>query len=171
MNYHLINAVAAVAGPYLSGRDVEPAEIPAILALIADGLVAAGARHPAVTVPVPANGDTAALRAGAEDWAAPGLCAAPGAPDGTTLPCVPVSQSYTDDYIICLEDGTKLKTLKRHLMAKFNLTPEAYRRKWNLPDDYPMVAPGYAKVRSELARRGGLGKAIQPNPAGLRRAS
>ena len=72
-------------------------------------------------------------------------------------PAVPIKKSVTDDYIVCLEDGKKLKMLKRHLMTHYNMTPEDYRRKWNLPSDYPMVAPNYAKQRRELAKKIGLG--------------
>jgi predicted transcriptional regulator len=74
------------------------------------------------------------------------------------VPAVPVRKSITPDYIVCLEDGRKLKSLKRHLLAAFGLTPEAYREKWGLPKDYPMVAPNYAAARSELAKRIGLGQ-------------
>ncbi len=73
-------------------------------------------------------------------------------------PAVPIRRSVTDDYIICLEDGKKLKMLKRHLMTHYNMTPEQYRQRWNLPIDYPMVAPNYAKARSELAKQMGLGQ-------------
>ena len=73
-------------------------------------------------------------------------------------PAVSVKKSVTDDYVICLEDGRKFKSLKRHLASAYGLTPEQYRAKWNLPKDYPMVAPSYASKRSELARRIGLGR-------------
>ena len=74
------------------------------------------------------------------------------------VPAVPVRKSVTPDTIICLEDGKKFKSLKRHLRTTYNLTPEEYRTKWNLPHDYPMVAPNYAKARSELAKTMGLGQ-------------
>ena len=73
-------------------------------------------------------------------------------------PAVPVRDSITDEYLVCLEDGAKLKMLKRHLRTHYDLTPEQYRAKWNLPLDYPMVAPGYAKRRSKFAKSMGLGK-------------
>ena len=82
------------------------------------------------------------------------------------VPAVPVRKSIMPDYIICLEDGRKLKSLKRHLLAAFGLTPEAYREKWGLPTDYPMVAPNYAAARSEMAKRIGLGqmrKVVKPS--------
>ena len=72
-------------------------------------------------------------------------------------PAVPIKKSILPDYIVCLEDGKKLKMLKRHLRTAFNLTPAEYRGKWNLPSDYPMVAPNYAKQRSRLAKQIGLG--------------
>lgn len=73
-------------------------------------------------------------------------------------PAVPIRASIKPDYLVCLEDGKKLRMLKRHLMVNFNLTPEAYRAKWNLPRDYPMVAPSYAARRRELALQIGLGR-------------
>jgi len=73
-------------------------------------------------------------------------------------PAVPVRRSVTPDFIVCLEDGRKLKMLKRHLRTTYNMTPEDYRAKWGLPADYPMVAPNYAKQRSDFAKRIGLGK-------------
>ncbi len=73
-------------------------------------------------------------------------------------PAVSVARSIKDDYIVCLEDGAKLKMLKRYIRTRFNLTPDEYRQKWKLPSDYPMVAPAYARRRSDLAREIGLGK-------------
>lgn len=84
-------------------------------------------------------------------------------------PAVPVKKSITDDYLICLEDGKKFKSLKRHLQQAFGLSPEEYRSKWGLARDYPMVAPGYAAKRSQLAKESGLGsdrrKPAAPPPA------
>ncbi len=73
-------------------------------------------------------------------------------------PAVPIDKSITPDFVICLEDGKKLKMLKRYLRTHFNLTPEDYRRKWGLPADYPMTAPNYSKKRSRVAKSTGLGK-------------
>lgn len=89
-------------------------------------------------------------------------------------PAVPVKKSIGPDYIICLEDGKKFKSLKRHLRTKYDMSPEDYRAKWGLPVDYPMVAPNYAAARSELAKKMGLGqqraKAIAtPAPAPAKR--
>ncbi|TSD83931.1 MucR family transcriptional regulator, partial [Mycobacterium sp. KBS0706] len=81
-------------------------------------------------------------------------------------PAVPVRKSVTPDYIVCLEDGKKLKMLKRHLQAAYNMSPDEYRERWGLPADYPMVAPNYAKQRSTLAKSIGLGtrRAAEPPP-------
>ena len=76
-------------------------------------------------------------------------------------PAVSIRSSVKPDYIVCLEDGKKLKMLKRHLMTHYNMTPDEYRQRWNLPADYPMVAPNYAEKRRELAKKIGLGR--KPN--------
>jgi predicted transcriptional regulator len=73
-------------------------------------------------------------------------------------PAVPIRKSITPDYLICLEDGKKLKMLKRHLRSTYNMTPDDYRQKWSLPADYPMVAPNYAQQRSAFAKKIGLGR-------------
>ncbi len=74
-------------------------------------------------------------------------------------PAVSVKKSITDEYLICLEDGKKFKSLKRHLRSKYDMSPEEYRERWGLPFDYPMVAPSYARQRSDLAKKMGLGQA------------
>ena len=79
-------------------------------------------------------------------------------PPETLKPAVPRKRSVTPDFIVCLEDGKKLKMLKRHIRTSYNLSPKEYRQKWGLPDDYPMVAPKYAAQRSKLAKKIGLGK-------------
>ncbi len=76
----------------------------------------------------------------------------------TLKPAVPTRKSVTSDYIICLEDGKRFKSLKRHLRTKYNMSPEEYRLKWDLGNDYPMVAPNYARARSNLAKQMGLGQ-------------
>ncbi|MDC7683576.1 MucR family transcriptional regulator [Asticcacaulis sp. BYS171W] len=86
-----------------------------------------------------------------------GLGEAP-APEAPKEPAVSVKKSISNDFIVCLEDGRKFKSLKRHLRTKYNMSPEEYRAKWNLPKDYPMVAPNYAKARSDLAKQMGLGQ-------------
>jgi predicted transcriptional regulator len=80
------------------------------------------------------------------------------APSEPPKPAVSVKKSITPDHIVCLEDGKKFKSLKRHLRTQYNMTPEQYREKWGLPPDYPMVAPNYAAARSHLAKQMGLGQ-------------
>ncbi len=84
-------------------------------------------------------------------------------------PAVPIKKSITPDYLVCLEDGRKFKSLKRHLRTKYNMSPEDYRAKWGLPKDYPMVAPNYAKARSDLAKQMGLGQGGRQTARGGRR--
>ena len=88
-----------------------------------------------------------------------------GAPEIRTdeklKPAVPISKSVTEDYIICLEDGRKLKMLKRYLRSRYDMSPDEYRRRWSLPADYPMVAPSYTERRSEFAKKIGLGKGVR----------
>lgn len=89
-------------------------------------------------------------------------------------PAVPIKKSVHNDYIICLEDGKKYKSLKRHLGVHYGLTPDEYRQKWNLPASYPMVAPSYAAARSELAKSMGLGRkkgAAKPTRRASRKTS
>jgi predicted transcriptional regulator len=81
-------------------------------------------------------------------------------------PAVPVKKSVTPDYLICLEDGKKFKSLKRHLRTEYDMSPDEYRQRWGLPPDYPMVAPSYSEARSTLAKSIGLGR--KPDPAGRR---
>jgi len=80
------------------------------------------------------------------------------APAEPLKPAVSVKKSITPEHIVCLEDGKKFKSLKRHLRTQYNMTPEQYRDKWSLPADYPMVAPNYAAARSQLAKQMGLGQ-------------
>ena len=84
-------------------------------------------------------------------------------------PAVPVRRSITPDHLVCLEDGRKFKSLKRHLRTKYNLSPEDYRAKWGLAKDYPMVAPNYARARSELAKQMGLGQGGRQAPRAKRK--
>ena len=81
--------------------------------------------------------------------------------DDRPRPAVPVSRSVTSDYIVCLEDGRKLKMLKRYLRSRYDLSPDEYRKRWSLPADYPMVAPAYTERRSEFAKKIGLGKGVR----------
>jgi predicted transcriptional regulator len=86
-----------------------------------------------------------------------GVASGAGREPERPTPAIPIKKSVTPEHIICLEDGKKLKMLKRHLKTAYNLTPEEYRERWGLPADYPMVAPNYAKQRSKLAKQIGLG--------------
>ncbi len=98
-----------------------------------------------------------------------GLSDGAGEPEPEPLkPAVPIKKSVTPEYIVCLEDGKQLKMLKRHLRTTYDMTPEEYRAKWGLPASYPMVAPNYAKQRSEFAKKIGLGK-VSAKPAGRRK--
>ncbi|WP_298913611.1 MucR family transcriptional regulator [uncultured Algimonas sp.] len=94
------------------------------------------------------------------------LAEAADAPPAATgqAPAVPIGESVTDSHLICLEDGKPYQSLKRHLRVAYGLSPEDYRRKWGLPPDYPMVAPAYARRRSALAKRAGLGKTGRNRP-------
>jgi predicted transcriptional regulator len=87
--------------------------------------------------------------------------APPPAPAERGKPAVPISRSVQEDYIVCLEDGKRLKMLKRYLRSRYDMSPEEYRRKWGLPPEYPMVAPAYAARRSEFAKKIGLGKGVR----------
>jgi predicted transcriptional regulator len=82
----------------------------------------------------------------------------------TKAPAVPIKKSVQPDYIVCLDDGKRFKSLKRHLRTTYNLTPDQYRAKWGLAHDYPMVAPNYAAARSELAKQMGLGARRRKTP-------
>jgi predicted transcriptional regulator len=90
--------------------------------------------------------------------------AIPPAPEEPKEPAVPIKRSVQPDYIICLEDGKRFKSLKRHLRTVYDLTPDQYRAKWGLPANYPMVAPNYAAARSELAKQLGLGQKRRSEP-------
>jgi predicted transcriptional regulator len=87
--------------------------------------------------------------------------ALPVQPSQKQKPAVPISKSLHEDYIVCLEDGKQLKMLKRYLRARYDMSPEDYRRKWGLPPDYPMVAPAYAARRSDFAKKIGLGRGVR----------
>lgn len=123
-----IRLAADIVSAYVSNNTVPAADVPALLANINTALVTLGQGAPAVVVA------------------------------DVPRPAVPVKKSITDDHLICLEDGKKFKSLKRHLRTQYNMTPEEYREKWGLPVDYPMVAPTYAKARSQLAKQMGLGQ-------------
>lgn len=127
----LLKHTADIAASFLSKNTVTVAQVPELIRTIHAALSGIGKPAP-VEAPVKA------------------------APN--TKPAVPVKKSITPEYLICLEDGKKLKMLKRHLRTVYNMSPEQYRAKWNLPADYPMVAPKYAAQRSAFAKKIGLGK-------------
>lgn len=89
------------------------------------------------------------------------LTSAPPVTDERSKPAVPISKSVQHDYIVCLEDGKRLKMLKRYLRSRYDMSPDDYRRRWGLPPDYPMVAPAYAARRSDFARQIGLGLGVR----------
>lgn len=121
---------ADVVSAYVANNQVSPTQIPELIRTIHDALTA---------LERPSNG-AAAVAAEKQK------------------PAVPISRSVQDDVIICLEDGARLKMLKRYLRSRYKLSPSEYRERWNLPPDYPMVAPNYAQKRSDFAKKIGLGK-------------
>jgi predicted transcriptional regulator len=123
----LLPMVTEIVAAHLSNNTVPVADIPRLINEVYGALTGLG------------QGNSSTMAAAAQE------------------PAVPVKKSIMPDHIVCLEDGKKLKMLKRHLRTVYGLTPEQYREKWNLPADYPMVAPNYAKKRSSLARQIGLG--------------
>ncbi len=130
----LLTLTAEIVAAHVAGNRIETAALPALIRQVYATLSDLG-MAPAAVAAVP--GTATAER---------------------SQPAVPVKKSVTPDYIVCLEDGKKLKMLKRHLMSHYNMTPEQYRERWGLPADYPMVAPNYALHRQVLAKKIGLGK-------------
>ena len=134
----LLEWTANIVAAYLSKNEIDSRQLPQVLDTVYGKLLSLGQSpvrqfHSGSFDPFPGRGAVAA-------------------------PAIPTDRSITPDYIICLEDGVRLKTLKRYLFRKYQLTPEQYRLKWGLPPDYPMVAPNYAAKRSALARKMGLGR-------------
>lgn len=123
----LVALTADIVSAYVSNNTASAADLAQLIASVHGSLVAV-----AVGKPVEA--------------AAPAL-----------VPCVPINKSVSKDFIICLEDGQKFRSLKRHLRTQYNMSPQEYRAKWSLPDNYPMVAPHYSQERSRLAKKMGLG--------------
>ena len=121
----LIAHASKIVAAYVSNNPVPSTELPHLIRLVYEALIALSA-EPVEAVPA--------------------------------KPAVPVRKSITESYLICLEDGKKFKSLKRHLRTAYDMTPEEYREKWGLPADYPMVAPGYSRQRSKLAKKMGLGR-------------
>jgi predicted transcriptional regulator len=123
-----IELTADIVSAFVANNTVSSADIPSLISDIHSALVRVSAGQDIPVVSEPAK------------------------------PAVPIKKSITNDYIICLEDGKKFKSLKRHLRTAYNMSPEQYREKWGLPQDYPMVAPNYAEARSQLAKQMGLGQ-------------
>lgn len=132
--------------------DATQADINEMLITLTSDIVAAHVSNNSVAV-----GEVPALISNVYGALA-GLGAAPEVEEKLPEPAVSIRASVKPDYIICLEDGKKLKMLKRHLMTHYNMTPDQYRARWNLPADYPMVAPSYAEKRRDLAKQIGLGR-------------
>ncbi len=124
----LLEYATGIVAAYVGRNQILQSDLPVLIKSVYDAL--AGLAQPAVEAAAPS-----ALK-----------------------PAVPIKKSVTDEYIICLEDGAKLKMLKRYLRTHYDMSPDDYRAKWGLPSDYPMVAPNYAQARSEMAKRIGLGK-------------
>jgi predicted transcriptional regulator len=127
----LIELSTDIVAAYVSNNRVEPKDLPALIQTIHQTLDRLGKITPSIA----------------------------SEPTEPAKPAVAIKKSVTPDYLICLEDGLKFKSLKRHLSSKYGLSAEAYREKWGLPADYPMVAPNYASARSQLAKKSGLGRA------------
>ena len=128
MDKEFLARTSQIVAAYVSKSSVSAADLPALIASVHQSLKSLGQPQALVEAPTELK------------------------------PAVPVKKSVTADYIVCLEDGKKLKMLKRHLKSSYNMTPDEYRTKWGLPSDYPMVAPNYAKARSDLALKLGLGQ-------------
>jgi predicted transcriptional regulator len=127
---NFIELAAEIVSAYVSNNSVPAAELPSLISEVHAALTRVVAGTPVVVE----------------------------APVEPQKPAVPVKKSITNEFIICLEDGKKFKSLKRHLRTQYNLSPEQYRERWGLPADYPMVAPNYAAARSRLAKEMGLGQ-------------
>ena len=123
-----INVISDIVSAYVSNNSLRPSDLPDLIASV----------HASIQM------------------IAKGEIEAPAA--APLVPAVPVKKSVTKDFLICLEDGKKFRSLKRHLGSVYSMTPDEYRQKWGLPSDYPMVAPGYSEVRSQLAKEIGLGQ-------------
>jgi predicted transcriptional regulator len=130
-NTTVLALTARIVAAHAGNNDVDPDALPGLIRAVYDALM------------------------GTADQAEPAL--SPRAKPTALVPAVPIAASVFNDYIVCLEDGKKQKTLKRHLQSAHGLTPEAYRARWGLPANYPMVAPAYAETRSALAKSIGLG--------------
>jgi predicted transcriptional regulator len=129
-----LDLIADIVSAYVSNNPVPLAELPGLIGLVSQSL---GTLTGAVATPEIASAQK---------------------------PAVPIKKSITPDYIICLEDGARYRSMKMPLMKRFGMTPDQYRQKWALPPDYPMVAPNYSAVRSAAAKKIGLGRKPEPEP-------
>jgi predicted transcriptional regulator len=136
-NAELLRLSADIVASYVSHNNASATSLPELIKTVHQALTSLG--EPAVAAAAPAE---------------------------RAKPAVPISKSVQNDFIVCLEDGKKLKMLKRYLRAQYDLSPEEYRRKWGLPPDYPMVAPAYAVRRSEFAKQIGLGRGVRRQSGG-----
>ncbi|MBP8232112.1 MAG: MucR family transcriptional regulator [Rhizorhabdus sp.] len=146
--------VASIVATYVGSHRFNPMDIPQLIEAVHGALIRLEPAAP--TAPVAAASRAAQPRSNQL-----------GAT--RTAPAVPIERSVTPEFLICLEDGKRFKTLKRHLREAFGMSPEEYRAKWRLPPDYPMVAPTYAKQRSEISKAVGLGsmtRKVRKQPAG-----
>ncbi|BEV13176.1 MucR family transcriptional regulator (plasmid) [Asticcacaulis sp. DW145] len=134
-DFNAIDRTVDIVSAYVGNNSVSPSEVPALIKSV----------HIALSSTLTSGG-------------------AKSEPEAKILRPVSVKKSITPDYLICLEDGLKFKSLKRHLQTKYGLSAEAYRQKWNLPSDYPMVAPAYSASRSSMAKALGLGRKPVENP-------
>jgi predicted transcriptional regulator len=139
----ILNATSLITASFLSRNEVRIDDLPGLIQTVHDALNQ-------VSDPQPEQSSVAASAPRKE-------------------PAVDPKESVFPDYIICLEDGRHLTTMKRHLKTSFGLTPEEYRRKWDLPNNYPMTAPNYSETRSRLAKTAGLGKRSVPPPAPIKK--
>lgn len=136
-----------------------PVAKPSVLASVTEIVAAHLANNPVAVADVPGFIRSVHATLSALEGHAPADDVAPGATATPRSPAVPIADSVQQDYIVCLEDGKRLRMLKRYLMAQFGMTPEDYRAKWNLPRDYPMAAPAVVEQRRQHARTAGLGRA------------
>jgi predicted transcriptional regulator len=123
-----IGLTASIVSAYVSNNTVPAGELPSLISHVHSALLNVSEGRGALAVAEPSK------------------------------PAISVKRSVTDDYLVCLEDGKRFKSLKRHLRTRYDMSPEQYREKWGLPPDYPMVAPNYAQARSRLAKQMGLGQ-------------
>lgn len=156
-----VNAITDITCAYLANpnNSTSLAELPQVIQTVQDHV-----RNLILTVSTDSTSDINSL-IGMPQSGVPATELANGSPlSPAGEPAVPISQSITDDYIICLEDGKKFKSLRRHLERCYGLTPEQYRSRWGLPSDYPMTSPNYHATRSKLARQNGFGRSEPLTP-------